>query len=55
LFWAYTIKGMPYAISNDKMARMLQYASIKPTQANIQKYITWLKKSNKGKHKWEKP
>jgi len=48
-------KVCQHAIFNDKVARMLQYASIKPTQANIQKYITWLKKSNKGKHKWEKP
>lgn len=34
-------KVCKYAISNDKVAHMLCYASIKSTYSNIQKCITW--------------
>jgi hypothetical protein len=55
-FFGHTLsKVCQYATSDDKVARELQYALIKSTQANIHKYITWLKKSNKGNQEWEKP
>ncbi len=42
-----------YATSDNKVVHAFHYASIKTTQANVQKCITWLKKSDKGKQTWE--
>jgi hypothetical protein len=47
-------KVCQYAITNEKMFIGLPYASIKVVQLTIQKFITWPKKSRKGKQAWEK-
>ncbi len=36
------------------MFKDLKYVSIKSTQANLQKFITWFLKFRKGKQKWNK-
>jgi hypothetical protein len=41
-------------VTSKEVARGLSYASIKSTQVDIQKCITWLKKLSKGQQAWEK-
>ncbi len=36
------------------MCKDLKYVSIKFAQADLQKCITWRKKSGKGRHEWNK-
>jgi hypothetical protein len=38
----------------NQICRNLKYVFIKSTQTNLQKCITWPKKSRKGKHEWNK-
>jgi hypothetical protein len=52
--FGHALSVFQYATSNDKVVLGFHYASIKATQANVQKCNTWLKKSNKGKQAWEK-
>jgi hypothetical protein len=47
-------KVCQYAIIDDKMCIGLSYAFIKDVQGAIQKCITWLKKSRKGRQAWDK-
>ncbi len=47
-------KACQYVTIDDKIAYNLNYAFIKSTQANIQKCITWPKKSSKSKQTWDK-
>jgi hypothetical protein len=47
-------KVCQYATTNDKMCIGLSYAFIKDVQGAIQKCITWLKKSGKGRQAWDK-
>jgi hypothetical protein len=47
-------KTCQYAIINEKVYRNLKYVSIKVIQANLQKCITWPKKSRKGGQEWTK-
>jgi hypothetical protein len=48
-------KVCQYVTSDEKVAHGLLYASIKSTQVDVQKHITWPKKSDKGQQAWEKP
>jgi hypothetical protein len=51
------VLAMPFlklATSNAKVSLGLQPMSIKFTQSSIQTYITWFKKSKKGKVEWTK-
>jgi hypothetical protein len=48
-------KACQYGIVEEKICINLKYAFIKSTQAYLQKCITWLKKSKKGKQEWNKP
>jgi hypothetical protein len=47
-------KACQYGIAKEKVCRNLKYVFIKFAQANLQKCITWLKKSKKGIHEWNK-
>ncbi len=47
-------KASQYAIVEEKVFRGLKYVSLKFAQANLQKRITWPKKSRKGKDEWMK-
>jgi hypothetical protein len=47
-------KTCQYATTNEKVCKDLQYVSIKYVQKDLQKCITWPKKSRKGRQKWEK-
>ncbi len=47
-------KACKYGITEEKMCKDLKYVSIKSIQTNLQKCITWLKKSRKGKKEWNK-
>jgi hypothetical protein len=48
-------KAYKYATMDEKVCKDLTYVYIKHTQANVQKYITWHKKYEKGQHKWNTP
>ncbi len=43
------LKTCQYVINNEKVSKNLQFISIKSTQSNLQKCITWLKNSGKGR------
>jgi hypothetical protein len=47
-------KGCQYGIIEEKVCKNMKFVSIKNAQFDIQKCITWLKKSGKGKQKWNK-
>ncbi len=42
-------KACQYGIAKEKNYENLKYVSIKSTQTNLQKCITWFKKSGKGR------
>ncbi len=44
-----------YATTNENVFKGLKYVPIKIAQYDLQKCITWTKKSNKGKYEWNKP
>jgi hypothetical protein len=44
-------KACQYATTDNKVCRNLKFVSIKSTQVNFQKSITWLKKLGKGHQK----
>ncbi len=46
-------KACQYAIIKEKNCKDLQYVSIKSTQGDLQKCVTWLKESKKGNQEWE--
>jgi len=41
-------------MTNDKVYRNLKYVSIKSTQVNLQKCITWPKRLGKDHQEWNK-
>jgi hypothetical protein len=43
-----------YAIIDGNICRNFKFVSIKSIQSNLQKCITWPKKSRKGRHEWNK-
>jgi hypothetical protein len=47
-------KTCQYATTNEKVYIDLWYVSIKTTQGDFQKCITWRKKWKKGSQEWEK-
>jgi hypothetical protein len=47
-------KACQYGIAKEKVYKNLKYVYIKSTQANLQKCITWPKKSRKGRQEWNK-
>jgi hypothetical protein len=47
-------KACQYAIIDEKLCKNLKYVNMKVTQTNLQKCITWPKKSKKGKQEWSK-
>jgi hypothetical protein len=46
--------GCQYGIIEEKVCKNMKFVLIKNAQFDIQKCITWLKKSSKGKQKWNK-
>ena len=58
MLWPCYVKSMSkacqYATSDEKVCRGNAYVSIRTAQADIQKCITWPKKSGKGRQEWEK-
>ncbi len=44
-----------YAITNENVFNGLKYVPLKIAQSDLHRRITWLKKSSKGKHGWNKP
>ncbi len=47
-------KACQYATSDEKVCKGLKYVLIKSTYENVQKCITWPKKSSKGWQEWNK-
>jgi hypothetical protein len=47
-------KACQYGTVKEKVCKNLKYISIKSVQTDLQKCITWLKKSGKGRHEWNK-
>jgi hypothetical protein len=47
-------KACQHSTYDERMSKGLKCVSIKLAQANLQKCITYLKKSKKGKHEWMK-
>jgi hypothetical protein len=47
-------KACQYGTTKEKVYRNLKYVSIKSTQVDLQKCITWPKKYGKGKQEWNK-
>ncbi len=47
-------KACQYVITEEKVCEDLKYVSIKYIQTNMQKCITWPKKSGMGRYKWNK-
>ncbi len=45
-------KACQYGIAEERNCKNLKYVSIKSAQIDLQKCITWLEKSGKGKHEW---
>ncbi len=43
-----------YATNDDKVCKNLKYVSIKSTQVDLKKCITWPKKFGKGHQEWNK-
>jgi hypothetical protein len=48
-FWHAFFKACQYVTTKEKICKDLQYVSIKFVQGDLQKCITWPKKSKKGK------
>jgi hypothetical protein len=47
-------KACQYAITNENICKNLQFISIKSTQSNLHKCITWPKKPRKGRQEHNK-
>jgi hypothetical protein len=47
-------KACQYGTTKEKICKNLRHISIKLAQFDLQKCITWPKKSTKGKHEWTK-
>ncbi len=47
-------KACQYAINDEKVIVGLKQVDVKATQGNLQKIITWTKKSRKERQEWEK-
>jgi hypothetical protein len=47
-------KACQYGTVKENVCKNLKYISIKPIQTDLQKCITWLKKSGKGRQEWNK-
>jgi hypothetical protein len=47
-------KACQYGTAKEKVCKNFKYVSIKFAQVYLQKCITWLKKSMKGIHEWNK-
>ncbi len=47
-------KACQYAINDEKMIASLKQVNVKVAHGNLQKIITWTKKSGKGRQKWER-
>jgi hypothetical protein len=47
-------KACRYGTIKEKVCKDFKYVSIKSTQTNLQKCITWPKKSRKGRPEWNK-
>ncbi len=47
-------KACQYAINDEKMITSLKQVNVKVAQGNLQKIITWTKKSGKGRQEWER-
>ncbi len=47
-------KACQYGTVKQNVCKDSKYASVKFVQENLQKCITWLKESKKGRHKWNK-
>jgi hypothetical protein len=45
-------KTYKYVSTNEKVCKCLKYVYVKTTQLNLQKCITWLKKSRKSRQEW---
>ncbi len=55
LFWTHvTFKMCQYATIKDKMCQRTKKVAMKETQGALQNAITWMNKSSKGQHEWEK-
>jgi hypothetical protein len=48
-------KAYKFATIDENVCKDLTYVPIKHTQEDVQKYITWPKKYEKGQQKWNKP
>ena len=46
-------KAAQYTTTEDKVCMKMNELSLKDVQAALQKTITWIKKSTKGKHEWD--
>jgi hypothetical protein len=47
-------KTCQYATTKEKVCKNFKFFSIKSMQSNIQKCVTWPKKSRKGRQEWSK-
>ncbi len=47
-------KACQYVTNDEKVITSLKQVSVKAAQGNLQKIITWTKKSRKGKQEWER-
>ncbi len=47
-------KAYQYATNDEKVTTSLKQVSVKAAQGNLQKTITWTKKSGKGRQEWER-
>jgi hypothetical protein len=47
-------KAFQHSTYDERVSKGIKYVSIKLVQVNLQKCITWPKKSKKGKHEWIK-
>jgi hypothetical protein len=47
-------KACQYALIDEIFCKGLKYVFVKTAQSNLQKCITWLKKSGKGRQEWNK-
>jgi len=47
-------KAFQYGTAKEKVCKDLKYVSFKSAQTYLQKCITWLKKSGKGRQEWNK-
>jgi len=47
-------KAYQYVTNDEKVITSLKQVNVKAAQRNLQKIITWTKKSEKGKQEWER-